>query len=225
MFNTNMIKASFEANVDWFVYMSSVGVYAPADVMHEDSVWNTMPSKNDWHPGWAKRIGELTLDSLKIQYNWKNWSVIRPSNIYGLYDNFSENATVIAANTWKVFNTTSDKIICWGDGSAKRDFVFSEDVAQSVIDVTEKEVNDVINFGSANAVTIKETIETIVKNYQTITDISLKIEWDSSKPNGDLLRCLGSKKQEHYGILPKTSLNNGIMKTLTHYKQFRKHHE
>ncbi len=40
MFNTNMIKASFDAKVDWFVYLSSVGVYKPADVMNEEDTWS-----------------------------------------------------------------------------------------------------------------------------------------------------------------------------------------
>lgn len=218
MFNTNMIKAAFEAKVDWFVYMSSVGVYAPADVMYEDSVWSTMPSKNDWHPGWAKRMGELCLDALKIQYGWDNWSIVRPSNIYGLHDNFSENATVIAANVWKVFNNTQ-KIICWGDGSARRDFVFGDDVAKATIKLVEQEVRDVINFGSAHAVTIKETVETIVRNYNELTGINLDIEWDLTKPNGDLLRCLSADKQKHYNILPETSLSDGILQTLDFYRQ------
>ena len=43
-FNTNMIQAAYEANVDWFLYTSSVGVYSPAEVFQEDSVWSTFPS-------------------------------------------------------------------------------------------------------------------------------------------------------------------------------------
>lgn len=219
MFNTNMIKVAFEADVDWFVYMSSVGVYAPADIMVEDSVWKTMPSKNDWHPGWSKRMGELALESLQIQHKWSKWTVIRPSNIYGCYDNFSENATVIAANIWKVFNTKTNKIVCWGNGSAKRDFVFSSDVAQATIDVVKKEVNDIINFGCGEAVSIKETIESIVECFKEITDENIDVEWDYSKPNGDLLRCLSADKQKLYGILPSTTLKNGLKNTMEHYSK------
>ena len=40
MFNTNMIKASFDAKVDWFVYLSSVGVYKPSEVMNEEDIWS-----------------------------------------------------------------------------------------------------------------------------------------------------------------------------------------
>jgi len=217
MFNTNIIKASHDANVGWFVYMSSVGVYNPSDVMKEDDVWTTMPSKNDWYPGWTKRVGELSLEALGIQYGWKNWTVIRPANIYGLYDNFSPEATVIGSNTWKIFNVDGDDIVCWGDGSAKRDFVFSEDVAQAAIDSVKKEVNDVINFGSATATSIKDTIEIIVSEYKGITGKDKNIVWDTTKPNGDMIRRLDPSKQIKYGILPATTLKDGIRKTLEYY--------
>jgi GDP-L-fucose synthase len=218
MFNTNMIKAAFDANVDWFVYTSSVGVYQPADIMEEDSVWSTMPSKNDWYPGWSKRMGELAIESLQIQHNWNNWTVIRPANIYGVNDNFSPDATVIGATMWKIFNVGGDEIVCWGDGSARRDFVFGGDVAQAVVDVVRKEVNDVINFGCGEAVTIKETIETISKVYNELTGNHKTIVWDKTKPNGDLLRCLSPTKQIKYGILPTTTLRAGIKETMISYK-------
>ena len=218
MFNMNMIKASFDARVEWFVYLSSVGVYAPADIMEEDSVWSTMPSKNDWHPGWTKRMGELALDALRIQHGWTNWSVIRPSNIYGVNDNFTQDATVVAANIWKLFNVAGEEMVCWGDGSARRDFVFGDDVAQASIDVVEKEVNDIINFGCGEAVSIKDTIETIVEVYREVEGKNKSIVWDTTKPNGDLLRCLSSTKQKHYEILPKTSLKEGIKKSILGYR-------
>lgn len=217
MFNTNMIKASFDANVDWFVYMSSVGVYQPSEVMREDDVWSTMPSKNDWYPGWSKRMGELALESLSIQYGWNNWTVVRPSNIYGIYDNFSPEATVIGSNIYKAFNVEGD-MVCWGDGSARRDFVFSEDVAEAAIQVVEKEVKDIINFGSAKTVTIKDIIQIISEEYTKSTGKTKNIVWDTTKPNGDLVRRLDPEKQTKYDILPSIDIREGISKTLNHYK-------
>jgi GDP-L-fucose synthase len=217
MFNTNMIKAAFDAKVKWFVYTSSVGVYQPADVMEEDTVWTTMPSKNDWYPGWSKRMGELAIESLQVQHDWNNWTVIRPANIYGVKDNFSPDATVIGANVWKVFNTDGNDIVCWGNGTARRDFVFGDDVAQAVVDVVKKEVNDVINFGCGTAVTIKETIETIVDLYKEHTGVTKNIVWDETKPNGDMLRCLSSDKQTKYSILPTTTLRAGLEQVIKAY--------
>jgi GDP-L-fucose synthase len=218
MFNTNMIKAAFDAKVGWFVYLSSVGVYQPADIMREEDVWTTTPSKNDWYPGWTKRMGEATLESLQVQYGWDNWTVVRPSNIYGLNDNFSEDATVISSNIWKLFNVDGD-MVCWGNGSARRDFVFGDDVAQASIDVVKKEVKDIINFGCGEAVTIKETIETIVDCYQEITGQTKNIVWDETKMNGDPVRCLSPERQIKYGILPNTSLKDGLIQTISAYKQ------
>jgi GDP-L-fucose synthase len=218
MFNTNMIKAAFDARVGWFVYLSSVGVYQPADIMREEDVWTTTPSKNDWYPGWSKRMGEATLESLQVQYGWDNWTVIRPSNIYGLNDNFSEDATVISSNIWKLFNVDGN-MVCWGNGSARRDFVFGDDVAQASIDVVKKEVKDIINFGCGEAVTIKETIETIVDCYKELTGQTKNIEWDETKMNGDPVRCLSPERQIKYGILPNTSLKDGLIQTISAYKQ------
>jgi len=223
MFNTNMIKSAFDAKVDWFVYLSSVGVYQPAETMNEEDVWVTVPSKNDWYPGWAKRMGEAALESLSVQYGWDNWTVIRPSNIYGLNDNFAEDATVISSNIWKLFNTDGDNIVCWGNGSARRDFVFGDDVAQASIDVVKKEVKDIINFGCGEAVSIKSTIETIVNSYKDITGKDKNIVWDETKTNGDPVRCLGSDKQKKYGILPLTALEDGIRKTILEYIKNLKH--
>ena len=218
MFNTNMIKAAFDAKVGWFVYLSSVGVYQPTDIMREEDVWVTVPSKNDWYPGWTKRMGEATLESLQVQYGWDNWTILRPSNIYGLNDNFSQDATVISSNIWKLFNVEGD-MVCWGNGSAKRDFVFGDDVAQASIDVVKREVKDIINFGCGEAVTIKETIETIVDCYKEITGQTKNIVWDETKMNGDPIRCLSPERQIKYDILPKTSLKDGLTRTILAYKQ------
>lgn len=221
MFNTNMIKTSFDAGVDWFVYTSSVGVYEPSESMLEDDVWKTMPSQNDWYPGWSKRMGELTIESLAIQHQWKNWSIIRPSNIYGPNDNISLESTVIGSNVWKVFNSNDNTIECWGDGSPKRDFVYSNDVADAIVDVVQKEINDIINFGCGNPVSIKDTIDIILDLYEEITGQRRQPIWDTSKPNGDMLRSLNIGKQTIYNILPKTNLRDGIKTVLLSYQQTR----
>ncbi len=219
MFNTNMMKASFDANVDWFVYLSSVGVYQPAEIMREDDVWQTVPSKNDWYPGWTKRMGEATLESLRVQYGWDNWTVIRPSNIYGINDNFAKDATVISSNIWKLFNIDSDQVVCWGDGSSRRDFVFADDVAQAAIDVVAKEVRDIINFGCGEAISIKQTIESIIDNYHALTGVRKQIVWDTTQTNGDPVRCLDKQKQILYDILPHTGLDEGIKQTIKSYME------
>ena len=45
-FNTNMLEAAMKANVKWYLYTSTVGVYTPAEVFYEDDVWKGSPSPN-----------------------------------------------------------------------------------------------------------------------------------------------------------------------------------
>jgi len=219
MFNNNVILASYKAGVDWLVYVSSVGVYAPAEIMLEDDVWTTMPSKNDWYPGWAKRMGEVALHSLKVQESWDNWTVIRPSNIYGKNDNFSPDATVISSNIWKFFNSDKEEIVCWGDGSPKRDFVFADDVAHGIITCVKNEIKGEINFGCGKAMSIKNMIDIMAECYNEITGKTKIVKWDSNMPNGDAIRCLSSTRQARNNLLPKTSLKDGIMKTMKEYSK------
>ena len=94
-FNANVIESAHKNDVDWLMYTSTIGVYEPAEVFNEDDVWKTFPSKNDWYGGWAKRMGELHIESLSIEHDWNRASIIRPANVYGPYDNFGEWSMVI----------------------------------------------------------------------------------------------------------------------------------
>ena len=94
-FNTNMMEAAREEGVEWYLYTSSVGVYEQSEVLVEDDVWKTFPSENDTFPAWAKRMGELQARAYEIEYSWKNYSIVRPANVYGPYDNFGEHSMVI----------------------------------------------------------------------------------------------------------------------------------
>ena len=95
-FSLNMLEAARLNKVKHYLFTSSVGVYSPAKFFYEEDVWKTMPSKNDWYAGWAKRICELQVEAYQKEYNFKNISIIRPANVYGPNDNFDvKNAMVI----------------------------------------------------------------------------------------------------------------------------------
>ena len=95
-FSINMMEAARRSGAERFLFTSSVGVYQPAEVFYEDSVWTTFPSPNDRFAGWAKRMGELQAEAYKIEYGWDKISIVRPANVYGPFDNFDpENAMVV----------------------------------------------------------------------------------------------------------------------------------
>ena len=197
----------------WLVYMSSVGVYQPAEVFVEDTVWSTFPSEKDWYGGWSKRIPELYLEAYKVQEGYDKYTIVRPANIFGEYDNFGEGSTAIASTVRKVFEST-DEIVSWGDGSPTRDFIYGGDVADASIKCFEEKLHITSNLGSGEEISIKQMIETVIE----VSSKDLKINWDSSKPNGDARRLMSTDIQKKYGLLPKLGFRDGLENTYNFYK-------
>jgi GDP-L-fucose synthase len=208
-----LLEAAFRSGAEHVLYASSIGVYSPADIFYEHSVWKTFPSENDKFAGWAKRMGELQLESYKVQYDFSNFSIVRPANVYGPYDNFDvNNAMVVPSLIRRALEEKKDYIEVWGDGSAIRDFIYADDVAQGMIHVVENKISEPINLGSGSGVKIKDLIETIVKK---LPDKKLSIKWDTSKPTGDKVRVMDMTKAKKLGFKCKVSLEEGIEKTIS----------
>ena len=212
-FNTNIIEAARQSNVGWFLYVSTIGVYSPTDVMSEDDLWNGFPSKHDWYGGWAKRMGEMQLETYKIQYGLNNYSIIRPANVYGPYDDFSETSMVIPSLIKRVYNKENPFVV-WGDGTSIRDFIYSEDVARAMIFAVTNEINEPLNVGSGKGISIKDVVNTVIE----ISGYNPEIIWDISKPSGDKQRILNTNKLNNYGFTSKINLKDGLTKTLEWYK-------
>jgi GDP-L-fucose synthase len=207
-FNTNMIQAAYESNVEWFLYTSSVGVYSPAEVFYEESVWDSFPSPNDRYPGWAKRIGELQTETYKIQHGWDRFSIVRPANVYGPYDNFNPlNAMVVPSLIRKA--QENDVLEVFGDGSPVRDFIFADDVARGMIYTVENKITEPLNLGSGVGYTIKQVVEMVVKH----SGKSLEIKWLSDMPSGDKKRLFSMDRANKYGFEPIVKLDQGIKLT------------
>ena len=209
--NTNIIDNCVKRKI-WLVFMSSVGVYEPAEEFIEDTVWKTLPSPNDWFPSWSKRIPELYLEAHKVQHGYDKWTIVRPANIFGEYDNFGDGATVIGATCRKVYDAV-DEIESWGDGTPTRDFIYAGDVADGCIKCYEDKLHITTNLGSGEEISIKRMIETVAK----VSGKEIKINWDTSKPNGDMRRRMSTKIQEQFGLLPKLGFEEGIKETYNYY--------
>ena len=211
IFNTLLLKAAWAQNTDGYLYTSSVGVYQPAEVLEEDAVWKTLPSKEDWFPGWAKRIGELHLEAYKQQYNW-NTAIVRPSNVYGPHDSFEQGGSMFMAYIIRQFAENKSPIIINGDGSQIRDFIYSEDAARGIILAAEKSTEPV-NLCSGRETTIKEVVHILIDN----TNYKGKVIFDASKPSGDKRRVPDVSKLKILGFEPKISLEEGVIRTFDWY--------
>jgi GDP-L-fucose synthase len=209
-FNTNMLEAAMHHNVKWYLYTSTVGVYQPAEVLREDDVWSTQPSKNDWFGGWAKRMGELQCQAYQKQYGEGKCSIVRPANVYGPHDNFDlDSAMVIPSLIRKAFS--NDVLQVWGDGSSIRDFIHARDVARGMIFAVENKITEPLNLGSGDEISIKRIAEAVAQ------EANVKIEWDTSKPTGDHRRVFDMERAKSHGFQPQISIEEGVKETIDWY--------
>lgn len=211
-FNTNMIQAAYEANVDWFLYTSSVGVYSPAEVFQEDSVWSTFPSPNDRFAGWTKRMGELQTEAYKIQYSFDRFSIVRPANVYGPYDNFNPTNAMVVPSLIRKANE-NDILDVFGDGTAVRDFIFADDVARGMIFAVENKITQPLNLGSGKKHTIGDVVDLVTKH----SSRDNTVKYNPSGIKGDDIRLFDMTRANSYGFEPQTSLEEGIKLTTDWY--------
>lgn len=213
-FSFNMMEAARRCGVERFLFTSSVGVYEPAEVFYEDSVWKTFPSPNDRFAGWAKRLCELQAESYKIEYDWDKISIVRPANVYGPFDNFDPANAMVIPSLINRATGGERPLTVWGDGSPIRDFIHSKDVARGMLLAVEKGINEPINLGSGSGVTIKDVAEAVARN---IPGEKVELAWDTSKPKGDAKRLMDMTRAKSYGFECEISLDDGIKETIDWY--------
>lgn len=216
-FNTNMMEAARVSGVERYLFTSTIGVYAPAEIFYEDNVWKTFPSQNDWFGGWAKRMGELQAEAYKIEYGWDKIAIVRPANVYGAYDNFNPDNAMVIPSLVKRAMDGENPLVVWGDGSAVRDFIHAKDVARGMLICIEKGTGQAINLGSGTGVSIREIVDIIICNMK----VKPKVIWDTSKPSGDRKRMMDISRAKAIGFKPMISIEEGIKEVMQWYLKNR----
>lgn len=207
MMNTNMLEACRLNRVRKVVYTSSIGAYPSAEVFKESDDSDGPPM--DMFPGWAKRMAEMQVQAYRIQYGLANFAVVRPCNVYGPGDNFDPNNAMVIPSLMYRIHKGEDPLLVWGDGSAVRDFAYSEDVAEGVILALHHGTQGrYVNLGSGRGYSIRALVETLN------SFIPFNYEFDTSKSAGFPRRVMDiSLARATIGYDPQTSLREGLRQT------------
>ncbi len=215
-FQTNLMEASFRNSVSRYLFVSSICAYPQSDKPKtEDILWDGMPKQNDRIPGIAKRVGEIQGEAYMLEHGWDAVRIVRPSNVYGPYDDFNPaTAQVIPSLIRRVLDGENPMRV-WGDGSAIRDFIYSEDAAYWMLIAMEKAPPCLpINIGSGRGISIRGLTDIILS---CVPDAP-RVEWDESKPAGDTIRILSTERAERIlGYKVITDIKEGIQKTISWY--------
>lgn len=211
LFNTYLFDAIVKQKIKGFLYTSSIGVYYPAPVYHEDDTEKTPAPRVDY-AGRTKLYGEWCAEAIIKEFG-SNITIVRPANTYGPYDDFdSEKSMVVPSLIKKML--TQDTIVDIGDGAPVRDFIHAEDVARGMLLVTEKSPGRPVNLGSGKGVTIRSLLETIL----SFVDKKPEIVWDDNRFKGDEVRLMDISRARSLGFEPRISLEQGIKETMEWYK-------
>ena len=207
LFNTSILEASRINGVKDLVFTSSIGAYSSAEIFTEKDEEEVDPPM-DFYPGWAKRIAELQIKAYEEEYGL-NWSIVRPSNVYGPGDNFDEENAMVIPSLISKIHKKKLPVKVWGDGSSVRDFIYSGDVADGILLCAYfKTKSKYLNIGSGSGITIKDLIKTL----KNIKDFDY--DFDTTKSNGFPKRVMSIERaKKEIKFSPKVSIQDGLIST------------
>ena len=216
MIQTNVIHAARKFGVKKLLFLGSSCIYpkfAEQPITEDQLLGGHLEPSNDSY-AIAKIAGIKMCQAYRKQYGFNAISLM-PTNLYGPNDNYDLDSSHVLAAMIRKFHEAKDKVTLWGDGSAMREFLYVDDLAEAAFKcMLRYDSEDIINVGTGKDITIKDLAETIAD----VVGFKGEIEWDTSKPNGTPRKVLNVDKIESLGWEPKVSLREGIKKTYELYK-------
>ena len=218
---TNIIQQSHKFGVNKLLFLGSSCIYprmATQPITEDQLMTGPLEPSNDAY-AIAKISGIMLCQAYRQQYGFNAISLM-PTNLYGPNDNFDlESSHVLSALIRKFHNakeSNSSCVECWGDGSAMREFLYVDDLAEACYSCMQNyEEAGHINVGTGDDVTIRQLTEIIAD----VVGYNRDISWDISKPNGTPRKVLNVDKIKSLGWEPKIGLREGIEKTYHWYKE------
>lgn len=217
LINTNVVEYSRRAGVKKIVAMGSGCVYPELkgqEELFENQVWIGPPHSSEDSYAHSKRLMLAQLDAAKEQYGLSSAFVIS-GNLYGLHDSFNvEEGHVIPSLVAKFHaakrNGTPVRI--WGSGVAIRDFTYADDTARALVAIL-RNLEGAVNMGSG----MRHPIRDIVDTLHALTGVP--IEWDATKPDGQLVRFYNLDRLMSTGFAARVALSDGIRSTYEWYER------
>ena len=216
----SIINGAYKIGVEKLVFLGSSCIYpreCPQPMKEEYLLTGKLEPTNEGYAV-AKIVGLKMLEAYHHQYNFKSIS-LTPCNLYGPNDSFDLQHSHVLSALVKRFTDAVDggktSIELWGTGIARREFMHVDDVADATVYMMENHSDpQFINVGWGKDYSIKELAEMIA----TKVGFSGRIDWDASKPNGMLKKCLDISKIRSLGYAPKITLNEGLDQMIAIYK-------
>ena len=219
----NIINSAYKCGIKNLIFLGSSCVY-PRDCkqpIKETYLLNGKLEKTNDAYAIAKIAGIKMCESYNKQYK-TNYKCLMPTNTFGpndKYDDFNSHFfPALIKKIHKLKKNNKNELELWGDGSATREVVYVDDIADACVYFMNKRIKeDVINIGTGIEYSIKEYAKILLRVINPGKKI--KIVFDKSKPNGTPRKVMDIKRAKKYGWKPLNKLENSILKT---YNSFLK---
>jgi GDP-L-fucose synthase len=218
---SNLMEAAHVAKVEKFVFLGSSCIYprnSPQPIKEEYLMTGALETTNSAY-AIAKIAGIELINSYRKEYGAK-WISLMPTNLYGPRDNFNLQGSHVMPALIRRFveakENRSTKVILWGSGSPKREFLHVDDLAQAVLMTSQNYDSPMhLNIGTGNDLTIKD----LAGKVAAAAGFTGEIEWDTSKPDGTPQKVLDVSKIKALKWAPTITLEDGIASTIAWYKE------
>ena len=218
---TNVIENCFKYGIKKLIFLGSSCIYpkfATQPMKEEYLMTGSLEPTNSAYAV-AKIAGIEMCKSYNKQYG-TNYIAAMLTNIYGPKDNFDLNTSHVIPALIRKFHEAKENntdVVLWGDGSAKREFLYVYDLATALLFLAENydATSDdcLVNVGYGSDVTIKELAHLVGK----VVGFEGNIVWDTTKPNGTPRKLLDSSKIKNLGWHATIDLPRGLEYTYERY--------
>jgi len=234
MIESNIIHNAFISGVKKILFLGSSCIYpkfSPQPIKERELLNSKLEPTNEAY-AIAKIAGIKLCESYNRQYaksHGIDYRSVMPTNLYGVGDHYDAQNSHVIPSLIKKFHEAKinkkSKVIIWGTGTPKREFLYVDDLARACILImnlnkkkfykkTDMNYNH-INVGSGYELSIKN----LAKKIKNITSFSGQIEFDHEKPDGMKRKKLDSKRIFNLGWKPKIDFETGLKKTYDDFKK------
>jgi GDP-L-fucose synthase len=217
----HLVEHARRVGLKKFVHTGTVCAYpkhCPVP-FREDDLWNGYPEETNAPYGVAKKAIFVMLDGYRREYGLAS-AVALPVNLYGPADNFDPASShVIPALIRKCEEArlaAAPEVVCWGTGSATREFLYVDDAAEGIVRAAEVMDEPVpINLGGGVEIAIRDLVAKIA----AACDYRGRIVWDTTKPDGQPRRGLDiSRAKSLLGWTPQQDFDAGLEATVAWWR-------
>ncbi len=223
LINTHVVDAAVESGVEYVFAMGTGCAYPKRleeELLHEDDYLDGVPEETNDAYAYAKRGMLVHLEALR-EHGTLEYCYCLPANIYGPHDNFhAEHSHVVAALVRRFVEARDEgrpEVAIWGDGSARRDFLYIEDCIDAIMILLDQSFSGVVNVATGELTTIRELAEGIGR----AADYRGEITYDTSMPTGQLGRTFDTARIRAAGWTPAHTLDEGLAQTVAWFAEHR----